>query len=568
MGKGLSILQGLILAVVLAGASQGGTFRTAKLKTNPVIGGTYEPAGMTPRITYPGFTASPGESLDFTYFDQQQICSVGRMIVQDRVSVGGLHVIYLKSPNSTHTPRNAAYQFNDRAGGGWTGEIDANTARTGPVNIDVLSDGRAVVVFNQAGGSGNRTVAAVDASRGAGAFTVTSVDTVTYPPGSGAPIWTKVAVGPTDLIHVTGCGQTNACIYYIRWTPGDTTARWITVDSLVNPLSNVVFASRSSGKVAIAYTKPRPSSPNGQTNMDLWYRESTNHGLTWGPKVNVTNYLNSDTVRAYCDVSGIYDNGDTLHLVWSGQRVIGDTAYYTASAIFHWSQATGISLVSGPGHNLPGTFWWSLPGKPGSWSMDVTRPSLSVDASEKLYCVWSGQVQPNDTSAGGYVNMDLYGRGSVDNGLSWGAFGRTDTMICITNSHTPGGLPGACDDDRFPSITKVTTDSVRIFWMEDRDAGSSVNGEGAVVSCPMKYLAVKTDWFWPLIGVEERKALPSPVSPFTICVSPNPFTSFSSVPGYEVDRFSLYDVSGRKVGTYLGDRIGNDLGPGVYFLKF
>jgi hypothetical protein len=49
--------------------------------------------------------------------------------------------------------------------------------------------------------------------------------------------------------------------------------------------------------------------------------------------------------------------------------------------------------------------------------------------------------------------------------------------------------------------------------------------------------------------------------------TPNPFTSFANIPGHEGERFALYDISGRKVGTYRGDRIGEGLSPGVYFLS-
>jgi len=49
--------------------------------------------------------------------------------------------------------------------------------------------------------------------------------------------------------------------------------------------------------------------------------------------------------------------------------------------------------------------------------------------------------------------------------------------------------------------------------------------------------------------------------------TPNPFTYFATLPGHEAERFSLYDVSGRKVGTFRGDRIGEGLAPGVYFLR-
>ena len=43
-------------------------------------------------------------------------------------------------------------------------------------------------------------------------------------------------------------------------------------------------------------------------------------------------------------------------------------------------------------------------------------------------------------------------------------------------------------------------------------------------------------------------------------------TSFATLSGHEAERFSLYDVSGRKVGTYRGDRVGEGLAPGVYFV--
>ena len=49
--------------------------------------------------------------------------------------------------------------------------------------------------------------------------------------------------------------------------------------------------------------------------------------------------------------------------------------------------------------------------------------------------------------------------------------------------------------------------------------------------------------------------------------TPNPFTSFARIPGHETERFELYDASGRRVGTYRGNRIGEGLAPAVYFVK-
>ena len=47
---------------------------------------------------------------------------------------------------------------------------------------------------------------------------------------------------------------------------------------------------------------------------------------------------------------------------------------------------------------------------------------------------------------------------------------------------------------------------------------------------------------------------------------PNPFVSYARVPGHEKEKFALYDITGRRVGTYKGDRIGADATAGVYFL--
>jgi hypothetical protein len=69
------------------------------------------------------------------------------------------------------------------------------------------------------------------------------------------------------------------------------------------------------------------------------------------------------------------------------------------------------------------------------------------------------------------------------------------------------------------------------------------------------------------VGVEETRNAEFGMRNAELRITPNPFTSFATLPGHEAERFSLYDVSGRRVGTYLGNRIGEGLSPGVYFLR-
>ena len=558
-----------VAALALAAGAYAVTPKLANLKLNPVIGGSYDPAGKIPTITYPALTASPGESLDFSYYDFQANGSMSRQIV---IESGGLHVAYMKSPNDTHTPRNAAYQFND--GTGWSGEYDANTARAGYVTMSTMADGRAVLSFHQSGGAGNRAVVAVDALRGAGAFTVTSIDTISFPPGANCPIWPHVAVSSNDYIQTDSKHQTISTNYYSRSTNQGTSfsAFWATAgDTDQNPISYDVITSRTSGKVALAWTRFVSGGLHRQLDMDLVYMESTDYGATWGSRVNVTNYQSADTVRAYNDVSGVYDQNDNLHLVWAGHLVTGGSIYY-ASAIFHWSAASGIDCISGPG-TISGTFWWNLTAFPATWSMDATRPSLSRDAAGNLYCVFASQRNDDDSSAGGYVNNDLYGTGSADGGNTW------STVFNITNSHTPGAAAGACDDDEFPSITAFTTDSVRLFWIVDRDAGASVQGEGATTINPLHYLGLRKSLF---VGVEgQPPSVKMPGSFELSAARPNPMGRMTEInyalPVARTVNLAVYNAAGQLVklldsgskaaGYHSARWDGSSVPAGVYFYR-
>jgi hypothetical protein len=68
------------------------------------------------------------------------------------------------------------------------------------------------------------------------------------------------------------------------------------------------------------------------------------------------------------------------------------------------------------------------------------------------------------------------------------------------------------------------------------------------------------------VGIEEsgasRQAIVSDLR-----ATPSPFVSFTRIPGHETERFYLYDISGKIVGAYRGDRIGEGLSPAVYFIR-
>jgi len=160
---------------------------------------------------------------------------------------------------------------------------------------------------------------------------------------------------------------------------------------------------------------------------------------------------------------------------------------------------------------------------------------------------------------------------TTDGGVNWA----TQTSSTLSNlasvqfpvdvltGYVVGGLPG------LPNILKTVNGggdwlaqtSGPPYWLYsvhfpvDAQTGYAVGEHGTILKT--------TDGG---VGVEEQpgqefKSLQS------VRATPNPFPSFARVPSHSSERFSLYDVSGRRVGTYRGDRIGEELVPGVYFIR-
>jgi len=128
----------------------------------------------------------------------------------------------------------------------------------------------------------------------------------------------------------------------------------------------------------------------------------------------------------------------------------------------------------------------------------------------------------------------------------------------------------------------VGSDSVRWSWTWGSD--SLIKGENWVLSVALESDAAITNnlglgspfagnlTVYPLYRIDPPSGVESAEGKGLrledrITARPNPFTSFAVVPGHSSECFALYDVSGRKVGTFKGNRIGEGLSAGVYFLS-
>ena len=69
------------------------------------------------------------------------------------------------------------------------------------------------------------------------------------------------------------------------------------------------------------------------------------------------------------------------------------------------------------------------------------------------------------------------------------------------------------------------------------------------------------------VGLERTGAPQLRLAPAPLTVTPNPFVSFAAIPGKDREKYIVYDVLGRTVGRYAGERIGGDLPAGIYLVR-
>lgn len=135
-------------------------------------------------------------------------------------------------------------------------------------------------------------------------------------------------------------------------------------------------------------------------NWELFYKRSTNMGVTWEADVNLTNYDNLISAFPSIAVSGV-----NVYVVWDDSRDGNNEIYFKRSTDQGLTWETDTRLT----HN----YAYSL------------NPSLAVSGSE-LHVVW------RDSRDG---NAEIYYKRSTDGGISWEADKRlTDNPSTSANA--------------------------------------------------------------------------------------------------------------------------------------
>jgi hypothetical protein len=183
----------------------------------------------------------------------------------------------------------------------------------------------------------------------------------------------------------------------------------------------------------------------------------------------------------------------------------------------------------------------------------------------QIYLGWDSLILKCDSArSGGYLSGDPEGTSfnkaiGPSGSVKKGQILTSETYIgYFTTNAASGDLVDIWFHGLTNGSTKLTFDPAFAFnsWLDDQDLNDlplTLDQKGYVTILSAS-------------GVEQGGAQRS-VNLQGYKVTPNPFASFATIPGHEGERFALYDISGKLVGSYRGNRIGEGLSAGVYFLR-
>jgi hypothetical protein len=540
---------------------------------------------------------TPGSVIDTvgtTWYDNQHNGTFGKMTAVD--SGNYVHFVWTNGLNSGITLRHVYYNLWDPSthqfmipGGG---QVDASS-RAGFATVAVNREGFAFPAFHQISGPNPLAAVAIDFLPRTGAFTAFPIPGI----GDAQIIWPKVAADFQGNLHL---GMTenggNELDYYIKGFPHivDGMGESITYDLGLVEWETSTFVTMD---VAASWHIPRVAvawidDPDGNENPpNVMVRISEDAGLNWGTPINVTNIppidpecchnggtpevCNGDTLHPWIDLSVIFDNQDQVHVAytthgWYYFDENCDTVMqgYVFSRIQHWDGTD-------EQHDFVHEAWYAHSSVAlGTNNLMCHRPNLAIDTTTgDLFCSFQ-QFDSVQTSSAGYPQGDAWIASSTDGGMTW-----YSTNVTATDGgvNTPAGQ---CRSERDICLaTFVSSDTLHLYYMLDRDAGSAPFNEGVYTLNPMIYQRIPvSDVMAPV--TELRAFVLTDLALYQNF--PNPFNPATKIQfDLRVEgriTLKVFDVLGREVaaplnstfvsaGTHVVEFDGSRLSSGIYFYR-
>ncbi len=407
-----------------------------------------------------------------------------------------------------------------------------------------------------------------------------------------------------DTLHVVwwDTRDGNSEIYYKRSTDAGTS--WgadtrLTNDAAISALPTIAVSGLT---LHVAWYDTR----DGANNFEVYYKRSSDGGVTWGGDTRLTD----DPMLSWYPSLAL--TGPNVHLVWRENRDGNYEVYYKRSTDAGISWQSDVRLTNAAGSsespaiaaapsgdvhvawfdNRDGgayEIYYKRSTDHGSiWGSDqrlTNDPGVSFGASVAL----SGanvHIAFQDSRDG---QWEIYYKRSTDGGVTWGS----DTR-----------LTNAAATSEAASIA-VSGSNLHVVWWDNRDGnyeiyykrsttgGTSWETDTRLTNDPSwsqnPFLAIsgsRLHVVWkdgragndeiyykrnptgnPVGIEEERDDARYKIHDAQLKIHPNPFVSFAAVIGHERKTFAVYDAAGERVGICRGDRIGAGLAPGVYFIR-
>jgi len=205
-------------------------------------------------------------------------------------------------------------------------------------------------------------------------------------------------------------------IYYKRSTDGGLS--W----SADSRLTNSTFDSWNPSVAVSGLVMHLVWQDNRDGNFEIYYKNSTDGGLTWGSDTRLTNDPAISTTPVVCV------SGSDVHIAWHDTRDGNDEIYYKHSTDGGLTWGADTRLTNNP---------------------EISRyPSIATSGSV-VHVVW------NDIRNG---NWEIYYKNSTDGGNTWGA----DTRLTSDNNRSMHTSVAVCSSE------------VNVVWMDNRDGKYSI----------------------------------------------------------------------------------------------
>jgi hypothetical protein len=249
-------------------------------------------------------------------------------------------------------------------------------------------------------------------------------------------------------------------------------------------------------------------------NNEIYYKRSTNGGISWGAETRLTNDPGSSNIPSVT-ISGL-----NVHVAWYDNRDGNDEIYYK--------------------YSIDGGINWDIDTRLTNDIASSFTPTIAVLGSS-IHVVWHDQRDGN---------WEIYYKLSTNGGISWGA----DTRL--TNDPATSQMP---------SIS-VSGSNLHVIWNEFRDGNMEIYYKRNPTGNPIGIRNITSE-----IPVEYKlkQNYPNPFNPSTNIRFALPKSGFV--------KLVVFDVLGREVetlvnekhfpGTYEVTFDGSNYPSGIYFYR-